>query len=185
MTVSYRLDATRSRFTVQAFARGLLSMFGHDPIIAIRNFTGEMRFTPEAAEPVSLQLTVTADSLQVVDNAKPKDRPEIEATMRKEVLDSASFSEIRFQSIAVIATRIADNWYRLRIRGNLFLRGVTGTEQVDAQLRLTDDDMRLSGEGTLRQSAYRIKPVTALGGMITVKDEVKLSFDLMGRRADA
>ena len=34
----YRIDPGRSRFTVQAFATGLLSAFAHSPTFAVRDF---------------------------------------------------------------------------------------------------------------------------------------------------
>ena len=37
---SYAINAMVSRFTVQAFASGLLSAFGHNPKIAIRDLKG-------------------------------------------------------------------------------------------------------------------------------------------------
>jgi hypothetical protein len=37
-TVRYVFDPSVSRFTVQAFATGLLCAFGHNPTIAIRDF---------------------------------------------------------------------------------------------------------------------------------------------------
>ncbi len=46
IAVRYRIDARQSRFTVQAFAEGLFSVFGHNPIIAIRSFGGDARFVP-------------------------------------------------------------------------------------------------------------------------------------------
>lgn len=36
----YRIDAGRSRFIVQGFADGLLSVFGHNPLIAVCGFGG-------------------------------------------------------------------------------------------------------------------------------------------------
>ena len=44
MTVRYRLDPVRSRFTVQAFATGLLSFLAHSPTFGVRDFAGEMSF---------------------------------------------------------------------------------------------------------------------------------------------
>jgi hypothetical protein len=38
----------------------------------------------------------------------------------------------------------------------------------------------LRGEFGLHMSEYRIKPVTALGGSIKLKDELKGSFDIAG-----
>jgi hypothetical protein len=42
--VHYALDPRKGSFTVQAFATGLLSAFGHSPRFAIRNFDGKAQF---------------------------------------------------------------------------------------------------------------------------------------------
>src|SRR5262245_41865346 len=41
----YKIEAGQSRFIVKAFAGGLLSAFAHDHTIAIRDFSGEVKFT--------------------------------------------------------------------------------------------------------------------------------------------
>ena len=45
----YVVDARASRFTVQAFATGILSAMGHNPKIGIRTFAGEVDFSPESS----------------------------------------------------------------------------------------------------------------------------------------
>ena len=35
----------------------------------------------------------------------------------------------------------------------------------------------------MRQSDYEIKPVSAAGGTVKLKDELKLSFDIVARKA--
>jgi polyisoprenoid-binding protein YceI len=182
MTVRYTLDPGQSRFTVQAFAGGLLSAMAHNPVIAIRDFTGEMRFSPDSPGDAALQMAVKTDSLEVAGNVNPKDVREIEATMRREVLETAAYPEIHFRGTAVSADKVAENWYRLRLEGPLALHGVTNGQQVEVQVRLLDEEIRLSGEFTLLLSAFRIKRVSALGGMITLKDALKFSFDLVGRK---
>ena len=100
--------------------------------------------------------------------------------MHREVLQSDSYPEIVYRSRSIAADKIADAWYRLRIMGELALHGVMRPHNVDTQLRLYEDGVRLSGEFSLRHSDYHIKRVTALGGMITVKDEMKFSFEIVG-----
>ena len=39
--IRYRIDIAMSRFTVRAFATGLFSSMGHNPTLAIRDYTGE------------------------------------------------------------------------------------------------------------------------------------------------
>jgi hypothetical protein len=49
-TVRYVFDKNASRFTVQAFATGMLSAFGHNPMIGIRDFAGEVQFVADTYE---------------------------------------------------------------------------------------------------------------------------------------
>jgi hypothetical protein len=42
--------------------------------------------------------------------------------------------------------------------------------------------LRAVGEFSLRQSDYEIKPVSAVGGAVRVKDELKCSFDISARK---
>ena len=88
----YEIDRNTSRFTVRAFATGMLSALGHSPTIAIRDFSGEARLEPEP----SLTLRVRADSLEVTDDIPGKDRREMERAMQEDVLQSAKYPEIVF-----------------------------------------------------------------------------------------
>jgi polyisoprenoid-binding protein YceI len=180
--VRYLLDPASSRFTVQAFAAGLLSGLAHSPTFAIRQFTGELRFGLETVAQTAIHLTVKADSLTVQGDVSPNDREEIEGRMRREVLETAASPEVVFASTEIAADKVSDNWYRLRVQGSIRLRGVQKPQPVEAQLQLLEDGVRLSGQCTLLLSAFGIKPVTALGGLIKLKDELKFDFDLVGRK---
>ncbi len=105
--------------------------------------------------------------------------------MRQEVLEIASYPEIVFQSTEVTPSKIADGWYRLAIVGKLSLHGVTNPHRLDSNLRVMEDEVRLSGDCAVSQPSYRIKRVSAVGGMITLKDELKIAFELVARRQDA
>jgi polyisoprenoid-binding protein YceI len=177
----YRFEPADSRFTVQAFVGGMLSALGHSPTFAIRDFAGELRFALDAPSDVYLQLTIKANSLALTDSVSQKDREEIEGRIRQEVLETAAYPEIAFHSSQVKADIITEGWFRLQILGNLHLHGVQKPQSVDAQLRTAEQEARLSGQFSLLQSAFRIKPVTALGGTIKLKDELKFNFDLAGR----
>jgi polyisoprenoid-binding protein YceI len=184
-TVRYLLEPAQSRFTVQAFATGWLSSLGHSPTFSIREFAGELRFNPEAAADSALSLTVRSNSLSLVDSVSAKDREQIEAQMRTEVLETASYPDIVFQSTEMAFDKVADNWYRLRLQGELRLHGVQKPLSLDVQLKMAEAEARLSGQCGLLLSAYRIKQVSALAGMIKLKDELKFAFDIAGRKQDA
>ncbi len=180
MTARYKLDAGLSRFTVQAFATGLLSMFGHNPTFAVRDFSGTMRFDGGEARDMALELTARADSLDLIDQVKAADRAEIMERMRREVLEIAAFSAVTFRSTEVSGGRTAPGRYQVRIGGDLTLHGVTRPHQVQGELQVFVDGVRLRGETSLRMADYRIKPVSALGGTIKLQDDLKLTFDIVG-----
>lgn len=182
--VRYRLDAGRSRFIVQAFAEGLLSSFGHNPVIAIRDFEGEVEFVPGTFERARVRMTVKADSLATVDEAKTTDRPEIDRQMREVALEVVYYPEIVFESTSVTASRITEGRYRARVIGNLTLHGVTQPNLwIHAEVTFGGDDtLRAQGDFSIRQTDYKLKPVTAVGGMLKVKNELKFKFDITASR---
>jgi polyisoprenoid-binding protein YceI len=182
MIVHYRLDSGSSRFTVQAFAGGLLSVFAHNPTFIVRDFRGWMEFDDQTYMEAAFELAVRADSLALLDNVKPKDRQEIETTMRREVLEIDRYPEITFRSTDVSGGPLGDHLFRVRLVGELSLHGVKGPHAVETQLRILGDEIRLSGTTALSLSAFRMKLVTALGGMIKLKEVVQLAFDLGGRK---
>ncbi len=180
MPAHYLLDPAHSRFTVQAFAAGMLSFLGHNPTFAVREFQGEVRFDPAAPESAWLRVAVKADSLQLVDNVSAGDRRQIEDTMRRETLETAAHPEIVFESNEIAVGPASGDERPVRIMGRMSLHDVTQPLQIDARLTLYTDGVRLAGEFLLSQSEYRLRPVVALGGTLRLKDPVRVSFDVIG-----
>ena len=178
----YVIDPMISRFTVKAVATGLLSAFGHSPTIQIRDFKGEIEFNPQSIEQSSLRLVVGADSLTVADNISDKDRREMESQMRDQVLETSKYSEIVYATTQVAVENTTNGSNDIMLVGRLSLHGVIRPLRIPARLALTGDLLRAFGEFSVRQSDYNIKPVTAIGGGLKVKDEVKFNFDIGARK---
>ncbi len=182
--VRYTIDGRISRFTVRAFASGMLSAFGHSPTIAIRDFVGEAQFNPDKLESASLHVTVKTASLTVTDDISDKDRREIEREMQEGVLESAKYPEIVYDCSRVSVNNPGNGQYSITLQGNLTLHGVTRGLTIPARVAVTGDMLRAFGEFSLRQSDYNIKQVSAIGGGLKVKDEVKFSFDIVARKQE-
>ena len=88
------IDPRASRFTVQAFAGGMLSVLGHSPTFVAGDYQGEIHCNPETGAETSFKLTVKAASLQLMDDLGGNDRKSIEETMQDEVLESTKYPEI-------------------------------------------------------------------------------------------
>jgi len=180
--VTYGIDKSSSRFTVRAFATGMLSSLGHSPTFAIRNFDGDLDFSPEVLSATSLRIHVKADSLEVMDDIKSKDREEMESTMNQRVLETAKYPKIEFASTNVAVTQLGEARYQASLNGNLTLRGMTRPVTIPTQVTLMGDMLRASGEFPLSQSNFGIAPVSVAGGTLKLKDEIKFAFDIVARK---
>jgi polyisoprenoid-binding protein YceI len=180
--LKYTIDLTSSRFTVRAFATGLLSGLGHNPVIGIRDFSGEVSFAPDNLSSSSLGMTVQARSFEVQNDVSEKDRREITRIMNDEVLGIERFPEIAFESRQVSGMQLGESLYVLKIDGELFLHGVTRQQSISAHVVPADDKLRTYGEFSIKQSDFKIRLVSVAAGALKVKDELKLAFDITAKK---
>jgi len=181
-TVRYRTASESSRFTVRAIATGLLSALGHSPTIAIPGFEGEALVNPEALEKSSLRVLIQCASLVVTDDMSDKDRQEINRKMHEEVLESDQYPEIVYEGTVVSASKMGEGQYWVALNGELSLHGVRRSHPVSARVTLAGDTLRAAGEFSVRQSDYQIRPVSAAGGTVKLKDDLRLTFDITARK---
>lgn len=182
--VRYIADAGQSKFTVQAFSSGVLAAgFGHDPTIGIRDFTGEIMFTPGSFANASARLTIDVHSLAPLDDLKDKERQDMERLMHDTVLETAQYPEIVFQSTDIAVTRITAGRYKARVIGQLTLHGVTrGSIWIQAQAKVEGDSLRATGDFMLNQTDYNIKRVSIMGGALRLKNELKFTFNILAHQ---
>jgi polyisoprenoid-binding protein YceI len=182
----YRVVPGKSRITVQAFAEGLFSAFGHDPVIAVRDFSGEAQFVPGTFQKASAKVVIDSNSLVVIDKVEQeKDRREIEDRMRREVLESDQYPEIIFTSNNISVNRRGEGRYRARIIGDLTLHGVTQKNLwISAELSVSEASLSMQGEFSIKQTDYKIKLVSVAGGTLKVKNEVKCAFDVAAQKEE-
>jgi polyisoprenoid-binding protein YceI len=182
-TVRYLIDTSASTFTARAFATGLLASFGHNPTIAITEIVGEISLNSDTIEQSSLSMTIHADALNCSDDISEKDRAEIDRKMREEVLESASYGNILYESSKGTASKTGEGQYWMALNGDLTLHGVKRSQSVSARVSISGDTLTASGEFSVLLSDYQIKPVSAVGGTVKLKDEIKLSFTISARKA--
>jgi len=178
----YEIDPGISRFTVRAFASGLLSAFGHSPTFAIREFEGEVQLASDSLEGAGLRLKINAASLNVQDEISDKDRREMERMMNQDVLETQRFPEIVYECSSVTGAQAGPGQYTVKLNGQLTMHGVTRNQAVDARVNINGTMLRAFAEFTARQTDYDIKLVSAVAGSLKVKDELKLAFAIAARK---
>ncbi len=179
----YSFDPAVSNITAKAFAAGLLSAFGHDPLIGVRAFSGEAQCDAETYANGALKIVIHASSLDVVGGIQEKDRSEVERVMYEEVLETSRYPLIEFESNNVWFSRVRPGRFRARVIGDLALHGVKKTNVwIDGEVMVEEESLRAKGEFSVKQSDYQIKLVSVAGGTMKIKDEVKCMFDVVARR---
>ena len=180
-TVRYLIDTNASRFTLQAFATGILSGFGHNPKIGMRDYQGEIQSVPETYDKAMVRVTVRTAAMEVLDEMKSDDRKKLEQTMYEELLEVQRFPTSSYESKQITVQKLSDDLLLAHITGELSFHGVTQSHSFDARVTRMGAMLRISGEFSLRQSDYGIRPVSFAGGALRLKDEIKFNFELVAR----
>lgn len=182
-TRTYKIVAGESSFWVFVPKAGLLSGFAHDHEIGVKSFTGKIVVPESGASGGSLELDVDATSLAVLDK-KPSedDKKKIANSMHTEVLESAKHPKITFKSVSVNDLKpTGGDAYNFTLNGDLTLHGVTKRIAVPVSLTINAQELRAIGKYTLRQTDFGIKPYSAAGGTIKVKNEITVNFNIVAK----
>jgi polyisoprenoid-binding protein YceI len=182
--MKFLIDAAANRFTVQAFATGLLSAFGHNPTIAIRDYAGEIQFASETYQDAHVRVTVRTTGTEVLDEMKKDDREKLEKEMNEKVLEVQRFPTAEFESKQIAVDKLSDSLLHTRVTGELSFHGVTRTHSLEARVTNMGSLLRISGDFSLRQSDYGIKPTSFAAGALRLKDEVKFNFEMVARKQE-
>lgn len=172
-TGRYRLGTKSGRIVLRTYRDGLAATAGHDLIIDLPSWSGELTVDDDKA-PEALEVRIDIGALKVRDGTgglKPltdRDRNEIATTARR------LLSTERNPEAVFTATRFEFSGESGVIEGNLSLKGVSRP----FRLEVTQSDLgTYRGTGTVVQSAYGIKPYTAFFGALKVRDTVDVEVE--------
>jgi len=161
----HNIDTQKSTLTICVGKTGAFSGLGHEHEVRAPIQSG----TADTGSHPAVEIHVDSRALRVIDKDE-QGRAEVQKTMLgPEVLDSEQHQEIVFKSTGA-ETAGEGRW---TLRGNLMLRGQTRPVTVQVMLK----DGRYTGETTLKQTDFGIKPPGKMG--VRAKDEVKIEFEVL------
>jgi polyisoprenoid-binding protein YceI len=182
--VKFVLNKAVSRFSVQAFATGMLSAFGHNPKIEIRDYDAQIQFDPATYQNASVRVVIQTTKMEVLDEMKKDDRLKLEQEMYQKVLDVDHFPTAVYESKRVTVQKITDDSLLVTANGDLSFHGNTHSLLVQANVLVQGTMLRINGSFSMLQSDFGIKPVSFAAGALRLKDELKFTFDLVARQQD-
>jgi polyisoprenoid-binding protein YceI len=171
---AWDLDGADGELMIRTGVAGRAAQLGHRLTIAMRGWRATVHWSDD--EPVSAELTVDVDSLEVVrgdGGLTPLSGPE-KILVRGNAL--RSLNARRFPRISFAAKTIekTDDGYRLT--GTLTIHGKARTQVVDVRADDLGDSWRMSSETAIRQSDFGVRPYSQLLGSLKVADDVTVSF---------
>jgi YceI-like protein len=164
---SHRLGPDNATLSVHTERAGAAAKAGHDLLLQVTAWEA----TLSLADGPALELVADGSSLRVVEGTggmqalQEEDIASIRQTIDEEVLGR---QEIRFRSAGV---RLDGG--TLHVDGELTLAGATHPISFDL---VVSDGGELSATAVVKQSAWGVKPYSALFGALKVKDEVRVEL---------
>jgi polyisoprenoid-binding protein YceI len=165
------IDTQRSTITIHVGKSGLLSAAAHDHTITAPISSGSLvDSTPLRIEFIveTARMTVKADP-----KVDAKTQGTIQTDMEEMTLETKKFPRIAFLSSRV--EKIAEGQWK--VDGDLSLHGVT--KPMSLTVKQTGDSW--TTRTVLKQTDFGIKPISIGGGMIKVKNEVEIDFQIFAR----
>jgi polyisoprenoid-binding protein YceI len=155
------IDSANSTITIHVGKAGLFSAAGHEHEVSSPIEQGAL----DDSSPGRVWFTVKSAGLIVQPEA---DQAKVQSTMQADVLQSAKYPEIKFESTSV---RPAGNdaW---SVTGNLTLHGTT--KAITTEVHKANG--AYTGEARIKQTDFGIEPVKVAGGAVKVKDDLKIDF---------
>src|SRR3972149_2295902 len=183
---AYRVAAEESRMTVQVGTAGLFKMFGHEHNIQVKGIAGRVEWDPEAPASARLALEIDAASLTVADEELgEKDRAQVQSDMETQALALPQNPEIVFESTEVRVEKSEGANRRLKLQGRLSLRGVTKPVEVPLIVEIAEGRLTAKGEMELESKNWGVPQISAVGGAVKTKEDLKLPFEIVGVREGA
>jgi polyisoprenoid-binding protein YceI len=171
----YPIGPGSGRIVLKTFRDGLAAQAGHDLIIDVTRWSGEVVVNDDksiAAVEARIDMTswVVREGTGGLKPLTDADRRNITATARR------LLSVDRYREAEFVATRFHQTDDEGgSMDGTLTLRGLSRPLQVRFQ---QISPGRYRGTGTVNQSAYGIKPYTAFLGALRVRDSVDFEVDV-------
>jgi hypothetical protein len=162
------IDVRNSKLTVFVYKAGLFSAFADNHVISAPIASGALVTAPAPA----IELVVNpADLVPLDPDLDPAKRAEVRTRMLgEEVLDTGKFPTITFASTAIEPAG-SDRW---NVSGRLTIHGVTKAVTIP----VVRADRVYRGETRIRQRDFGINPIRIAGGTVSVKDELKVEFEI-------
>lgn len=165
------IDTQRSTITIHVGKSGLLSAAAHDHTVNAPISSGAI--LESGNQRVEFRVETAKMTVKPDPKIDASDQATIQTHMEEMTLETKKFPEITFRS-SHVQKLAAGQW---KVDGDLSLHGVT----KPVSLTVKQDGDSWTTHTVLKQTDFGIKPISIGGGIIKVKNEVEIDFQIFAR----
>lgn len=189
----YALDAAQSAVRIHVFRAGRAAHLGHNHVLSVPRLRG-LLLVPEGdkAAGARFELSFRLDELVVDEPALRTGlgpgwaslmSAEAIAATRLNMLGEGNLQAERFPDVQLRSRLIAGEWPKLVAELEIELHGQRRLQLLPLQAEMAAGRIKASGSLVLRQSDFGIAPFSVMGGLLAVRDELLIEFELVANRS--
>jgi len=182
----YVIDDERSLIRVLVYRAGLMSLFGHNHVIASRDISGTVQRGAELGDTV-VEMSFPVRSL-LVDSRELRDQEGEDFSARvsekdihgtqKNMLGHKVLDAKNHAMILISSTEVSGELDSLIITADLTIAGKVRSISFPASASLADDSITVSGTATVSHDDLGLKPFSAAFGTLKVHKEMTIRFEI-------
>lgn len=175
MTVAkgtHNIGPKDGQLLINVWKDGVAAKMGHDLTLLCTRWNGTADINPENPAACSVSATIDLGGIEVLEGkggAKALSEGD-KGDIKKNLQKTLGSGQVSFQSTGVSASGST-----VQLQGQLTINGKTGPVNIAVNAA---DDGQITGKTTFNQTAFGIKPFSAMLGALKVKDTVDVSFNL-------
>ncbi|HSY27839.1 MAG TPA: YceI family protein, partial [Burkholderiaceae bacterium] len=178
-----------STIRIFAFRGGKAARLGHNHVLSAPTFTGFFHLPVDGVTNAQFDLQFRLDQLEI-DNPTYRAplgpafstvvSPESIAGTREHMLGENSLQADRFPFIRIHSLQISGEAPKFAAEVRVELHGQSRDMWIPLNVEGLPDRLSVSGSFVLRLTDFGVQPYSIMGGLLAVKDEVVVQFQLAG-----
>lgn len=173
---TYSMIAAQSQLTLTLIQEGVLRRIHPTHHVGVKSFTGRIQLPTDESKALA-ELDAEAKSFANIDKSMSEfERSGFHQVLHGEVLASDRFPTIKFRSVSITNVQKSGDQRSFTLNGDLTLRGVTRRVAFPVKVTLQGNQLRATGEESIKQTDFGITPYSGGLGTIKIGDQLKVSF---------
>ena len=185
----YRVVAAESEVRVLVYRDGPMARLGHNHVLRSQALQGTIDLGDKGQDPrISLVVPVASFSVDQAELRQEEgdDFPGVVeetaiAGTRKNMLSEALLDGARFPEIRLTSRKLAGSAPDYTMTVAVEVKGQTHELLVPVRVEQRTDELRATGAFTATHAELGLAPFTVMGGLLSVRDAIKLRFKIVAR----